>query len=153
VKFGAAIVNIIMNKVLNTLLIVSLMSLSSCFFSIHYYAKYTLHNDRPADQMDEKAQEIISGIAGKYKLCEDESPRKKDTLGFYGVPYHYFKFNINSDSLASEVELDYRGAFGSRRKPPYQELLKEFLDSMKSEFKIVGSEIKETSNQRPNWKK
>jgi hypothetical protein len=134
---------------LNQILSLGLVfSLTSCFYSGKYIAIYTVQNK----QIDKSAKEIsidfIHQLAEKHSLSNDPKFNGIDTLGFFGQPYHYFKFWFEQKDSSAIVKLDYHGVFGSRKDQPYREVFIDFNDFLKTNFIIIDQEIYEENNTK-----
>ncbi len=123
--------------------------LSSCFYQVTYFASYDIRNKGTYNKSKAVSVNLINNLADKYNLRKEEKNYGTDTLGFTGDPYHWFKFIIiQKDSINSTIRLEYGGAFGSRRKPPYKNMLYSLTDSIRTNFVIVKQDIREYSNER-----
>ncbi|MFY8020810.1 MAG: hypothetical protein ACOVP1_06420 [Bacteroidia bacterium] len=87
-------------------------------------------------------------MAEKNQLIKDNTFKGIDTLGFYGRPYHYFKFWFEQQNNQFTIKLNYNGSFGSRKNPPYRSFLQNVSDSIQSNFTLINSDIKETNNAK-----
>ena len=118
--------------------------LTSCFYSGKYLATYTIQNkNNKAISID-----FINKLADKYALSKDSKYNGIDTLGFYGDPYHYFKFWFEQKDTNTILKLDYVGTFGKRKNKPYKNLFNEFNVFLKENFIIIEQDIKEENNSR-----
>lgn len=124
--------------------------LTSCFYSGKYIAAYTVQNRQPDQNAKELSIDFINQLAAKNSLNKDPKFNGIDTLGFYGRPYHYFKFWFVQRDSSTIVKLDYWGTFGSRKKQPYKDLFNELNDFMKRNFIIIEQDIKEENNSKTN---
>lgn len=125
-----------------------LLSLSSCFYSTKYIATYTFQNNSKESNSKEIASKIINQLAQKNQLSKDPTFNSTDTLGFYGSPYHYFKFWFEQQNNQFKIRLNYDGSFGSRKNPPYRSFLQNLSDSIQANFTLINSDIKETNNAK-----
>ena len=87
-------------------------------------------------------------MAQKNQLIKDNTFKGTDTLGFYGSPYHYFKFWFEQQNNQFTIKLNYDGSFGSRKNPPYRSFLQNLSDSIQANFNLIKSDIKETNNAK-----
>ena len=118
---------------------------TSCFYSGKYIATYTIQNKQTDKNAKEISIDFINQLADKNYLTKDSKFNGIDTLGFYGQPYHYFKFWFEQIDSNTNVKLDYHGfgVYGSRQKQPYRDLFVELNDFMKTNFIIIKQDIKE----------
>lgn len=122
--------------------------LTSCFYSGNYSASYTVKNKQADKNAKEISIDFVNQLAVKNSLINDAKFIGTDTLGFFGKPYHYFKFWFEQRDSSTVVKLDYHGSFGSRKNEPYQDLFNELNDFMKANFIILEQDIKEENNAR-----
>jgi hypothetical protein len=122
--------------------------LTSCFYSGKYIATYTVQNRQADQNAKEISIDFINQLADKNSLSKDPKFNGIDTLGFYGQPYHYFKFWFEQRDSSTIVKLDYWGTFGNRKNQPYKDLFNELNDFMKMNFIIVEQDIKEDNNSK-----
>lgn len=123
--------------------------LTSCFYSGKYIATYTVQNKNKDKNTREITIDYINQLADKNSLSKDPKFNGIDTLGFYGQPYHYFKFWFEQkDTTNTIVKLDYWGTFGSRKKKPYKDFFNELDTFMQKNFIIIEHEIKEENNSK-----
>jgi hypothetical protein len=122
--------------------------LSSCFYSRTYIATYTIQNNQTDNKIKEISIDFINRLAEKNSLSKDTKFNGIDTLGFYGQPYHYFKFWFEQKDNKTIVKLDYWGTFGNRKNEPYRELFNDLNDFMKANFIIIEQDIKEENYAR-----
>lgn len=132
----------------NIFAFVMILSLSSCFFTTKYIATYTFQNNSKESNSKEIATRIIKQLAEKNQLIKDNTFKGTDTLGFYGRPYHYFKFWFEQQDNQFTIKLNYDGSFGSRKNPPYRSFLQNVGDSIQANFTLINSDIKETNNAK-----
>ncbi len=132
----------------NIFAFVMILSLSSCFYSTKYIATYTFQNNSKESNSKEIATKFIKQLAEKNQLIKDNTFKGSDTLGFYGRPYHYFKFWLEQQDNQFTIKLNYDGSFGSRKNPPYRSFLQNLSDSIQTNFTSVNSDIKETNNAK-----
>jgi len=118
--------------------------LTSCVYSAKYVATYTVQDKNKNTK--EITIKFINQLADKNSLSKDTKYNGIDTLGFYGRPYHYFKFWFDQKDNNVVVKLDYWGNFGSRKNKPYQDFFNELNDFMKENFIIIEQDIKEENN-------
>lgn len=123
-----------------------IFQLSYCLYSGKYNAAYTVQDK--IKKTREITINFINQIADKNSLTKDPKYNGIDTLGFYGRPYHYFKFWFDQNKNNTVVKLDYWETFGSRKNKPYQEFFNELNDFMKEYFIIIEQNIKEENNSR-----
>jgi hypothetical protein len=68
---------------------------------------------------------------------------------YFGKPYHHFKvYTITIDTNREKIILNYNGSFGSRKNPPYEQLLQSITDSIEQKFNLIDIEISEESNNK-----
>lgn len=135
-------------KLSNILPLGLIFLMTSCFYSGKYIAGYTVQNRQEDQNAKEISIDFINQLATKNSLSKDPKFNGIDTLGFYGQPYHYFKFWFEQRDSNTIVKLDYYGNFGSRKNQPYRELFIELNDFMKANFIIIDHDIKEENNAR-----
>jgi hypothetical protein len=134
---------------LNKVLPLGLMFLlTSCFYSGKYIGAYTVKNQQTERNAKEISIDFINQLAVKNSLSKDKRFNGIDTLGFFGQPYHYFKFWFEQKDNNTIIKLDYYGVFGSRKNQPYRDLFKELNDFMKANFIIIEKDIEEENNAR-----
>ncbi len=138
----------ILLEISNITSFVMILSLSSCFYSTKYIATYTFQNNSKESNSKEIAAKFIKQLAEKNQLIKDNTFKGIDTLGFYGRPYHYFKFWFEQQNNQFTIKLNYNGSFGSRKNPPYRSFLQNVSDSIQSNFTLINSDIKETNNAK-----
>lgn len=122
--------------------------LTSCFYSGKYIGTYTVKSQHIERNEKEITIDFINQLADKYSLYKDSKFNGIDTLGFFGDPYHYFKFWFEQEGSNTIIKLDYHGTFGSRKKQPYRDLFIELNDFVKANFIIIEQDIKEENNAR-----
>ncbi len=122
--------------------------MTSCFYSGKYIATYTIQNKQTDKNVKEISIDFINQLADKNSLSKDPKFNGIDTLGFYGQPYHYFKFWFEKGDFSTDVKLDYWGTFGSRKKIPYKDLFNEMNEFMEANFIIIEQEINEENNSK-----
>jgi hypothetical protein len=132
----------------NIFAFVMILSLSSCFYSTKYIATYTFQNNSKESNSKEIAAKFIKQLAEKNQLIKDNTFKGTDTLGYYGRPYHYFKFWFEQQNYLFTIKLKYDGSFGSRKNPPYRSFLQNLSDSIQANFTLINSDIKETNNAK-----
>ena len=115
-----------------------LFGLSSCFYSTTCIVKYDIENSSNSEQTRTEIYQQINKLASEYQLLKDNKFSDTDTLGFFGDPYHYFKFWTNNNDSMLTLNLDYGGSFGSRKKPPYDNLLSQLTDSINQHFNVYN---------------
>ena len=120
--------------------------MTSCFYSGKYLATYSVQNKQADKNVKEISINFINQLADKNSLSKDPKFNGIDTLGFYGQPYHYFKFWFEQGDSSTIVKLDYWGTFGSRKNQPYKDLFNELNDFMKANFIIIEQDVKEENN-------
>jgi hypothetical protein len=118
--------------------------LTSCIYSANYIATYTVQDKNTK----EVSINFINQLADNNSLSKDNKYNGIDTLGFYGRPYHYFKFWFEQKDTNILVKLDYWGNFSSRKNKPYQEFFIELNDFMNNNFIIIEQNIKEENNSK-----
>jgi ABC-type transport system involved in multi-copper enzyme maturation permease subunit len=131
-----------------TLLII--LFLSSCLYSTKYIANYTVQNKSTEKSIKDVSIGFINQLAQKNQLRKDSTLKGTDTLGFYGSPYHYFKFWFEQQNNQITIKLNYDGSFGSRKNPPYRSFLQNLNDSILANFTLINIDIKETNNAKRN---
>ena len=122
--------------------------LTSCFYSGKYIATYTVQDKNKDKNSREITIDFINQLADKNALSKDPKYNGIDTLGFYGQPYHYFKFWFEKKDTNTILKLDYWGTFGSRKNKPYKDLFNELNEFMKENFIILEQDIKDENNSR-----
>ncbi len=122
--------------------------LTSCFYSGKYIAAYSVQDKNKDKNTREITIDFINQLADKYALSNDSEFNDIDTLGFFGQPYHYFKFWFEQKDTNTIVKLDYWGTFGSRKKKPYKDFFNELDDFMKETFIIIDQDVKEENNSK-----
>lgn len=132
------------------LLALSLL-LSSCFYSGKQQATYTI---KPKGN-DARTQAIgfINQLAVQNALTKDPQYNGYDTLGFYGKPYHYFKFWFEQHDTTLVLKMDYSGSFGSRKNKPYKDFFIALNTFMEENFIIIEQHIKEENNLKKDKNK
>jgi len=141
-----------MLNLIKLLTLVFLLGFSSCFYSTRYVAKYDIKNSQFAGKTKAEILEQINNLSNDYQLQEDVKFNGTDTLGFFGSPYHYFKFwTVNKDSLLT-LNLIYYGSFGNRKSPPYETFLSQVSDSLNQNFNVIKTSINEKSNRKTKKK-
>ena len=124
------------------------IGLSSCLYQTSYLAKYDIKNSSNSGQSKIEIREQINRLSIEHQLQKDNKFIGTDTLGFFGSPYHYFKFwTSNNDSIMT-LNLKYNGNFGSKKNPPYGNLLSQLTDSLNQIFNVTNIEIIEESNRK-----
>lgn len=128
-------------------LLVVLISFSACH-SVSYIATYEL---KPADNIDTtltKSAGLIKRLAKSYehntkcKLYLDDRFKHKDSIAYFGNPYHYFVFTFTPNAENNIiVKLNYNGGISNGKC--YIALLSEITDSLQKEFKIVRTDVRE----------
>lgn len=121
--------------------------LTSCY-STTYLATYTVQSKTSATNAIEVSTKFIDKLADKNELAKDNKFIGTDTLGFYGKPYHYFTFTYKQKDSQTIIKLDYWGVYGSRRNPPYRDLLQNITDSMQANFILLDKVIQEQNNAK-----
>lgn len=125
-----------------------LLLLTSCFYSTKYLATYTVQSKTSATNTIAVSTKFINKLADKNELTKDRKFIGTDTLGFYGNPYHYFTFSFEQKDTQTVIKLDYWGIYGSRKNPPYRDLLQNIMDSIQTNFILVDKDIKEQNNAK-----
>ena len=121
----------------------TLLIFTSACQTIHYTARYDIKSKDSINSQGQTAKKIISHLANKYDLKEDKKYNTPDTIGYFGRPYHYFKFTFdNNGQIDGAITLDYWGV--SSRKNTYREFLNTLTDSIQTNFTILKRDIKET---------
>jgi hypothetical protein len=119
-----------------------LVAISACD-SIRYIAQYDIQSKGQANSQRQTAEKFINQLADKYELKADTKYNNTDTLGYYGKPYHYFRFSFeNKGQMDGTITLDYWG--GPARTNTYRELLNALTDSVQTNFILLKKDIKET---------
>jgi hypothetical protein len=122
-----------------------LLLLTSCY-STKYLATYAVQSK--TTNTIEVSTKFIDKLADKNELTKDNKFIGTDTLGFYGKPYHYFTFSFEQKDSQTIIKLDYWGTYGSRRNPPYRDLLQNITDSIQANFTLLDKDIKEQNNAK-----
>lgn len=125
-----------------------ILLLTSCFYSGKYLATYTVQSKQTDKDVKEISIDFINQLADKNSLSKDSSFKGIDTLGFYGQPYHYFKFWFEERDSITVVKVDYWGTFGNRKHKPYADLFNELNEFMKEYFLLIEENIKEENNAK-----
>lgn len=128
--------------VLSLILLSGVIVLSACFHSTRYVASYTVHGNNQENNTKELATNFIHQLADKKSLTEDTKYKGTDTIGFYGRPYHYFKFWFDNKDSNTTIQLDYSGTHSSK-KNPYNDFFTELNNFMNENFIMLKQEIKE----------
>lgn len=137
-----------LNKIL---LLGFIFFLPSCFSKSKYIAVYTVQVKDTDKNTKEITINFINQLADKYSLNKDTKYNGNDTLGFYGQPYHYFKFWFEQQGNNNVLKLDYWGNSGNRNKKFYQDFFKELGDFMEDNFFIIEQVIeKENDSKKDN---
>jgi hypothetical protein len=119
---------------------------TSCSYSTRYIATYTIQKSSTKDK--EIATSFIQTLADRNELYKDPKYFGTDTIGYFGKPYHYFKFCVGQKDSLTFINLNYSGTTIGSRKPPYRDFIDNFNDSIQIIFKVKSFDIKETDNQR-----
>jgi hypothetical protein len=122
--------------------------LSSCLYSVKYVAKYEIDT---SEKKYDKAliQNIFEHQPKEHLLYRDIEYDVADTLVYFGKPYHHFKvYTIAIDTNHEKVILIYNGSFGSKKNPPYEQLLQSITDSIEQKFNLINIDINEESNKK-----
>ena len=122
--------------------------LSSCFYSTKYVAEYKIRPHVNINETDKEIKSSIHKLSKDHELLTDKKYNQTDTLGYFGTPYHYFKFWTSKQDSVITLTIKYNGAFGIRKSPPYQNMLNQLSDNLSSEFNLLESEINEESNRK-----
>jgi hypothetical protein len=130
------------------LLFLCILFLDSCIFSGKYIASYRVMAKNTKKSTKEIYTDYINHLAAKNKFIIDSKYNGTDTLGYYGQPYHYFKFWLEVSEGDTVLRIDYYGSFGSRRNQPYKELFNELNSFMNENFIIIEKEINEENNAK-----
>jgi hypothetical protein len=117
--------------------------LSSCVYSAKYLASYSVQNKITDNETKEISIDFFNQLADKYSLSKDAKYNGNDTIGYFGRPYHYFKFWFEQRENTTIVILDYWGMYGSRKNQPYRKLFEELDNFMKTKFIIIEQDIKD----------
>jgi hypothetical protein len=134
---------------LKMLLLVGFIFLfNSCFYSAKYLATYKVQNNRTTNETKELAINYINQLAAKNTLIKDTKYYHTDTIGFFGQPYHYFKFWFEEKDKIIILKLDYKGSFGSRKNKPYKDLFTDLNTFMNGNFIVLEEDIKEENNSK-----
>jgi hypothetical protein len=83
----------------------------------------------------------------------DNKFSQTDTLGYFGDPYHYFKFWTSSKDSIIRLNLDYHGQFGKRKSPPYDTFLSQLTVILNQNFSVTLYEVDEKSNRKNKSRK
>ena len=122
--------------------------LSSRFYSTRYTAEYKIRPQVDIEKTDKEIKSSIHKLSENHELLTDDKYNETDTLGYFGTPYHYFKFWTSKQDTVITLTLKYNGAFGSRKSPPYQNMLNKLSEHLSSKFNLLESEINEESNRK-----
>jgi hypothetical protein len=132
----------------NFLPIILIFLFTSCMYSAKHIATYTIRNKNAEKDTKELSVEFINQLAERNHLSKDPKYNGIDTIGFFGKPYHYFKFWFEEIDNNLMVKLDYWGNYGSKRNKPYSDLFVELHDFMETNFIILEHEIKEETSSK-----
>jgi hypothetical protein len=138
----------------NIILIFSISTvLTSCFYSTKYIAKYNISPTKSNEQTILDIRETINNLSQEYNLMVDNKFSQTDTLGYFGDPYHYFKFWTSSKDSIIRLNLDYHGQFGKRKSPPYDTFLSQLTVILNQNFSVTLYEVDEKSNRKNKSRK
>ena len=120
-----------------------IFGLSSCR-TISYVAEYEITCVDTTISNRELTERIFMHLADEHGLSLNDKYKESDTLGYFGRPYHSFRF-IYTDSVANNgtVRLDYWDYYGLKERP-YTSLLSNLTDSIEANFIIKTKTITET---------
>lgn len=127
--------------------------LTSCFYSTKYVATYHIQPTTNIDQTAKEVRTAIEKLSLENNLMIDKKYTNTDTLGYFGNPYHYFKYWTSKQDSTLRLSLNYYGAFGNRKQPPYETMLNQLTENLNSQFNVVDSKIDEESNRKLKRKK
>jgi hypothetical protein len=126
-----------------TLLSLCLFLLCSCA-TIHYQAHYEFRPRKTENGLNTDPKSLIIELAEKRYLRIDSALIKKgftDTIGFSGLPYHYFQFVFhNKDSNKQVIKLDYHG--GPGRTGMYQDFLNNLTAIIGDRYEVTYMHLK-----------
>lgn len=82
-----------------------------------------------------------------YDLIVDDKYHNSDTIGFFGLPYHYFTFsfiqNISANNLV--LKLDYNCALNTKKTEKYYTpFLLGLTDTLRGKYYIPKEQINKT---------
>jgi len=100
-------------------------------------ASYKVKNKNEEFSVKSRAFSIINQIAEANQLKPDKKYIHTDTLGFFGQPYHYFKFWIVPEKEFTIINFDYWGTHTNRKKTTYQNFFNQTTDSLKTNFILL----------------
>lgn len=122
--------------------------MTSCFYSTKYVAEYKIRTKADINETEKQIKNVVINLFQDYELMTDNKYKETDTLGYFGNPYHYFKYwTFKNDSIIT-LTLNYNGAFGNRKQPPYDHMLNQLSDQLAHKFKVLSTEINEESNRK-----
>lgn len=124
-----------------------LLLITSCSYSISYRATYTIQNSSP--NIQELLRNDIQKLADNNKLSEDNRYFNTDTIGYYGKPYHYFKFWIEKKDSLTLLNLYYWGTSIGSGKPTYDSFLTNLNDSIQSKYTPISKDAKQDVHPKP----
>lgn len=127
--------------------------LTSCLYSTRYVATYEIQPTVNINQTDIEIRETVNKLSGEHKLTTDDKYNQTDTLGYFGKPYHYFKYWTSKQDTVIKLTLHYNGVFGNQSHPPYETMLEQLTADLKNQFNVLDSEIDEESNKKLGRKK
>ncbi len=127
--------------------------MTSCFYSTKYVAEYKIRNNAKTNETRKKIENVIINLSEDYELMTDKKYYETDTLGYFGNPYHYFKYWTSKQDTVISLTLNYNGAFGKRKQPPYESMLNQLTNDLNAQFRVLDLEISEKSNGKLKSKK
>jgi hypothetical protein len=139
-----------MRPIKKIILIVSItIGLTSCFYSTNYVVTYHISSTTEIEQTTLALRKTIADLSLAHKLTVDNKYAQTDTFGFFGNPYHYFKYWTDNQDSTITLTLKYNGVFGKRKSPPYDTLLTQLSTLLNQEFNVTNVELQEKSNRKP----
>lgn len=137
-------------KLVTKILLISCLTifLSSCFYSTKYVVKYDINTKTDINQTELDIREVVKSISSQHDLLLDEKYDQTDTLGYFGSPYHYFKYWTSTKDTTIRLTLNYNGSFGKQKSPPYENMLNQLTEDLNRKFIVHNIEIHEKSNRK-----
>lgn len=134
-------------------LVALLTGMTSCFYSTKYVAEYQIKTNPDISETQKEIENIVVNLSEDYELMTDKKYNETDTLGYFGNPYHYFKYWTSKQDTVISLTLNYNGVFGKRKQPPYESMLNQLTDDLNDKFKVLDLEVLEKSNRKLKRKK
>lgn len=123
-------------------------SLSSCFYSTNYVAKYDITPTSTVDRVDAEIRETIIAFSEEYSLVSDEKYQQTDTLGFFGQADHYFKYWTTKQGNTIRLMVNYTGSMGGKQQPSYDKMLNQLTEHLNLKYNVSTTEISERSTRK-----